>query len=60
MDGKTRWNFEGNLYSLKVFPHKFLLITNVIIIIVINHNYGGDLEDTILSKWSTYIVLILT
>lgn len=60
MDGKTRWNFEGNLYSLKVFLHKFLLITNVIIIIVINHNYGGDLEDTILSKWSTYIVLILT
>lgn len=61
MDGKTLWKFdEGNLHSLKVFLNKFLLITTVIIITVINHNYGGDLEDIILSKRSTYTVLILT
>lgn len=61
MDGKTLWKFdEDNLHSLKVFLNKFLLITTVIIITVINHNYGGDLEDIILSKGSTYTVLILT
>lgn len=48
---------EDKLHSLKVFLHKFLLIINIIITII-NHNYGGDLEDTILTKRSTCTPLI--